>query len=115
MANKKLLLTEKKQHDNGYVTETILHDSSNLLKTSYNYNTKRLVVTFKKGVYQYFDVPENIYEGFKEAESSGVYLNKEIKKFKFTPMAELSEEVKAPIIKQIEDLKSLRDGENPES
>ena len=74
------ILNEEKIEKNSVVIENLIHDSSNILKTSYNYNTKQLVATFKKGgVYNYDAIPEKIYKDFKDSPSSGVYLNGFIK------------------------------------
>ena len=54
--------------------------SSNLAEVGYDCPTETLEVCFKSGrTYQYFDVPENIYDSLKTAESPGGYLNREIK------------------------------------
>ena len=46
----------------------------------YDPPTQTLEVFFKSGgIYQYFDVPERIYEDLKKAESPGGYLNREIR------------------------------------
>lgn len=73
-----ILSTEKKE-SNGVIVEHMLHESSNILKTSYNYNTRQLVITFKNGgVYNYNAVPHNIYENIKSSPSSGKYISSEI-------------------------------------
>lgn len=73
-----ILNVDKKEIED-VIIENIVHDSSNILKTSYNYSTQQLVVTFKNGgVYTYNAVPPNLYEGFKTSESSGKYLNSNI-------------------------------------
>lgn len=54
--------------------------SSNIASLKYDSETWTLEVTFHGGsMYHYFDVPENIWEGLKNAASQGVYLNAEIK------------------------------------
>lgn len=54
--------------------------SSNIQKLRYNSNIQTLEVTFQSGrVYQYFDVPLNVWNDFKSAESKGSFLNKNIK------------------------------------
>jgi len=55
-------------------------DSSNVAEIGYDLNTQTLEVQFKEGnVYQYFDVPQGVYEGLMSANSKGQFLNKEIK------------------------------------
>ena len=59
--------------------------SSNLAEVGYDPPTQTLEVCFKSGrTYQYFDVPEGVYEGLKNAGSPGAYLNQEVKgKFRY--------------------------------
>lgn len=46
----------------------------------YDPNTMTLEVEYSKGsVYQYFDVPETVYQDFVSAASMGAYLNQNIK------------------------------------
>lgn len=54
--------------------------SSNVASVGYDQPTSTLVVEFKNGnVYQYFDVPEQVYEGLLQANSVGAYLNQAVK------------------------------------
>jgi hypothetical protein len=54
--------------------------SSNVAEVGYDPSTQTLEVQFKDGsIYQYFDVPQHVYEGLMSAASKGQYLNKEIK------------------------------------
>jgi len=56
-------------------------DSSNLVKTEYDVETKKLVAEFKSGAkYEYDEVPHNIYTKFRMAESQGKFFNAEISK-----------------------------------
>jgi hypothetical protein len=49
--------------------------SSNIASIGYDQGTQTLEVEFLKGsVYQYFDIPQAIYEEFISAESKGKYL-----------------------------------------
>lgn len=74
------ILNEEKITKNDVIIENAFHNSSNILKSSYNFNTNQLVVTFKNGgVYTYSSVTHDEYEGLKLAESSATYLNKTIK------------------------------------
>ncbi len=55
-------------------------DSSNVAEIGYNPETQTLEVQFIKGsLYQYFDVPQVVYEGFISADSKGKYLATQIK------------------------------------
>lgn len=55
-------------------------DSSNIVSIGYYQETQTLEVEFHKGrVYQYFDVPQVVYEEFIVADSKGKYLATQIK------------------------------------
>jgi hypothetical protein len=60
-------------------------NSSNLVRTEYDTETKKMIAEFKNGSkYEYNEVPHNIYTRFRMAESQGKYFKSEIeKKFKF--------------------------------
>lgn len=65
------------------VGKTIINEieSSNLTKTVYNLDEKKLTATFKNGLeYVYSDVPHKVYTKFRMAESQGSFFNKEISK-----------------------------------
>jgi hypothetical protein len=54
--------------------------SSNILSIGYDPQSKVLEVEFTSGdVYQYFDVPDHLYETFLRASSHGQYLNENIR------------------------------------
>ena len=54
--------------------------SRNVASVGYDQNTLTLEVEFHSGsVYQYFDVPEAVYQEFMTADSIGRYLNQNIK------------------------------------
>lgn len=59
--------------------------SSNIKKTEYDTDTKKLVVEFNNGFkYEYDDVPHQLYTKFRMAESQGKFFNTEISKnFKY--------------------------------
>lgn len=59
--------------------------SSNLSKTDYDTDTKKLVVEFNNGSkYEYEDVPHSIYTQFRMSESQGSFFMKKISKvFKY--------------------------------
>jgi len=54
--------------------------SSNISGLRYESSTTTLEVSFHNGgVYQYFDVPDSVWQGFKTATSQGTYLHENIK------------------------------------
>jgi hypothetical protein len=56
-------------------------ESSNLVKTEYDVESKKLIAEFKNGAkYEYDEVPHNIYTKFRMAESQGKFFNTEISK-----------------------------------
>ena len=60
--------------------ERISVRSSNIRSVGYETSSETLEVEFTSGsVYQYFDVPENEYNGLMNARSKGKYLNQNIK------------------------------------
>ena len=51
-------------------------ESSNLASVGYDAENEILEVEFKHGgIYQYFDVPENVYAELMKANSHGVYFS----------------------------------------
>lgn len=55
-------------------------DSSNISSIGFDEDTSTLEIEFHSGaVYQYFDVPLNIYEGLMNAGSKGQYFAQHIK------------------------------------
>ncbi len=55
-------------------------DSSNLASVGYDSDAKILEIEFNSGgIYQYFDVPESVYEGLMSASSHGTYFDQNIK------------------------------------
>ena len=60
--------------------EMIPVESSNIEAVGYDGDSSTLQVEFKNGgTYQYFDVPEHIFEGLRDADSVGRYLASVIK------------------------------------
>jgi hypothetical protein len=60
--------------------EMINVSSSNITAVGYDEDSSTLQVEFNNGAtYQYFDVPENVFEGLRDAESVGGYLAANIK------------------------------------
>jgi len=54
--------------------------SSNIASIGYDLTTQTLEAEFHNGnIYQYFDVPQHIYDGLLTASSKGQYLNQNIK------------------------------------
>jgi len=55
-------------------------ESSNLASIGYDAENEILEVEFNHGgIYQYFDVPENVYEQLMNADSHGVYFSANIR------------------------------------
>ena len=55
--------------------------SSNILSIGYEPDNMILEVEFTTGaVYQYYDVPQSIYDGLMAADSHGTYLSAYVKK-----------------------------------
>jgi hypothetical protein len=59
--------------------------SSNIKKTEYDLETKKMLVEFNNGSkYEYDEVPHSIYTKFRMAESQGKFFTTDIsKKFKY--------------------------------
>lgn len=56
-------------------------NSSNVLSVGYDTTTSTMEVEFKNGeVYQYYEVPERIYQNLINAASVGKYLDQNVKK-----------------------------------
>ena len=54
--------------------------SSNLSRIRYDQESNTLEIEFQGGrVYQYFDVPVQVFEGLRNADSLGQYFSKNIK------------------------------------
>lgn len=60
--------------------------SSNIASIGYDENSATLEIEFLNGgVYQYFDVPKNVYDEIMSASSHGQYLAQNIKgRFRFS-------------------------------
>ncbi|MFT4907566.1 MAG: hypothetical protein ACI978_001649 [Oleispira sp.] len=60
--------------------EMIIVDSSNVAEIGYDEESSTLQIEFKNGtIYQYFDVPDDLFEGLRTADSVGGYLAANIK------------------------------------
>jgi len=59
--------------------------SSNLSKTDYDSESKKLIVDFNNGLkYEYEDIPHQLYTSFRMSESQGSFFSKNIaKKYKY--------------------------------
>lgn len=64
-------------------------DSSNLVRTEYDTETKTLIAEFKNEVkYEYENVPHQLYTQFRTAPSQGSFFNKNISKtFKYKKLS----------------------------
>lgn len=62
--------------------------SSNIVRTEYDTETKKMIVEFKNGAkYEYVEVPHQIYTRFRMTESQGKFFSSDIaKKYKFTKL-----------------------------
>lgn len=55
-------------------------DSSNISKIGYEKNNSTLEIEFNNGgTYHYYDVPHNVWEAFKGADSKGQFVHQNIK------------------------------------
>jgi hypothetical protein len=64
-------------------------ESSNIVRTEYDTETKKMLVEFKHGLkYEYDEVPHLIYTQFRSAKSQGSFFTKEISKtFKYRKLS----------------------------
>ncbi len=54
--------------------------SSNIASIGYDENTSTLEIEFlNNAIYQYFDIPQHVYDGIMSADSHGQYLAQNIK------------------------------------
>ncbi|GAA4178541.1 KTSC domain-containing protein [Sphingobacterium ginsenosidimutans] len=54
--------------------------SSNIASIGYDANSQTLEIEFLNGgIYQYFDIPQHIYDGLMSADSHGQYLAQNVK------------------------------------
>lgn len=55
-------------------------DSSNVARFGYDKSSGVLFVEFKRGgAYQYFDVPESVFDAMRVAESTGQFFGQNVK------------------------------------
>jgi lysyl-tRNA synthetase class 2 len=64
-------------------------ESSNIIKTEYDTETKKMITEFKNGLrYEYDDVPHQTYTSFRSAKSQGSFFNLNISKiFKYKKLS----------------------------
>lgn len=64
-------------------------ESSNIVKTEYDVETKKMITEFKNGMkYEYDDVPLQTYTSFRMAKSQGSFFNTNISKvFKYKKLS----------------------------
>jgi hypothetical protein len=65
-------------------------ESSNLVSTEYDTETKKLVAEFKNGIkYEYEEVPHKVFAQFRLSESQGKFFNTDISRiYKYTKLEE---------------------------
>ena len=91
----------KKQEQNNLVKA--IYASSNICASTYNTQTKDLVIIFNNGgQYKYPNVSETDYTRFELADSQGVVFNSHIKKYDFEKLDKVDT---ATIIKEVNELK----------
>ena len=63
--------------------------SSNLIRTEYDTESKKLIAEFKNGLrYEYEDVPHQLYTSFRSAPSQGTFFNKNFSRtFKYKKLS----------------------------
>ena len=70
--------TKKEYKGEEIITE---YKSSNIKGATFNISEKKLKLTFVSGaIYEYAEVPHEVFSGFDNAESQGIYFNKNISK-----------------------------------
>jgi hypothetical protein len=91
----------KKQEKNNLVQA--IYESSNICASTYNNQTKDLVIVFNNGgQYKYTNVSETDYTRFEIADSQGAIFNSHIKKYNFEKLDKINV---ASIIKEVNELK----------
>jgi len=64
--------------------ERLQVNSSNILSIGYDTNSSVLEVEFSSGsIYQYFDVPEHLYNELMQASSLGGFINDNLVKYHY--------------------------------
>jgi hypothetical protein len=64
-------------------------ESSNLVRTEYDTQSKKMIVEFKNGMrYEYDEVPHQTYTSFRTSKSQGSFFSKNISKtFKYKKLS----------------------------
>ncbi len=94
------MILKKQQKDN---LVKAIYASSNICASTYNTQTKDLVIIFNNGgQYKYPNVSETDYTRFEMADSQGVVFNSHIKKYDFEKLDKVDT---AAIIKEVNELK----------
>jgi len=76
-----------------------LFKSSNVLKSTYNTTTKKLVISFNSGAtYEYENVPLKDYLRLEISESQGTVVNKTFKPYKCTKIENINPQ---PLLEQV--------------
>lgn len=58
--------------------------SSNLWAVDYNPQTRTLTIQFRSGrIYEYYNVPQNVFDGLLAAPSKGRYHHRYIKRYSY--------------------------------
>lgn len=113
-----MLLERKELTDleSGELYVEALYDSSNIMKSIYLPANKMLFIIFKKGVvYSYHKVENEVYVGFENADSQGVYFSKNLgknTKCVYYREYKLYEFEKKDMLKLIEEQKQLLEEKN---
>lgn len=88
-----MILKKDKIEKENVIIENMIFDSSNVIKTSYNFNTKQLYVTFHRGgVYYYNGVDKKTYEEIYDTPSIGSYINKIKKEYQTHKIGDVQSE-----------------------
>lgn len=113
------MLLERKEltdTDSGELLVEALYDSSNIMKSIYLPDKKTLFIFFKKGVvYSYHNVDNEVYVGFENSDSQGVYFSKNMAKNPnciYYREYKLYEFEKKDMLKLIEEQKQLLEEKN---
>jgi len=92
-----------KHEENGAIEN--LYDSSNILASKYDTNSKKLAIIFNSGrQYLYHDVLRSDYDIFERAESQGKILHSTIKKYKVEKVDDVVDTTL--LVEQIQTLKN---------
>jgi len=95
------MILKRKEKDN---LIKAIYDSSNILASTYNTETKDLILIFNKGgQYKYPNVSNTDYTRFELADSQGKVFKSHIKQYTFEKLENINPDV---IIKEIENIKT---------